>query len=153
LIPGHLAIEVVWPEDRNEVDLVVVDPESGMLVRACFVASSSSDMFQVALAAGAPLGRAAWGGAHERLPTNLRVASAIATVVWIAAALVVLARAGFDASPIPASAAAWATWVLAGLLLVGAVMNLISRSRLERLIWGPVALVLAGLTAVVAIAE
>jgi hypothetical protein len=106
--------------------------------------------FQVALAAGAPLGRAAWGGAHEWLPRNLRVASAVAAGVWVFAALVVLAGAGFQASPIPASVAGWATWVLVGLLLVGAVMNLLSRSRPERIIWGPVALALAGLTVIVA---
>ena len=105
--------------------------------------------FQVALAAGAPFGRAAWGGSHERLPRKLRVASAVAAGVWVLAALVVLADAGFDVSPIPASVADWATWVLAALLL-GAVMNFLSRSRLERIIWGPIALVLAGLTAFVA---
>ena len=107
-------------------------------------------VFQVALAAGAALGRAAWGGAHERLPRNLRVASAAAAGVWVLAALTVLAAAGFEGSPIPASVADWATWVLAAFLLVGAVMNLLSRSRLERIVWGPVALVLAGLTAIVA---
>jgi hypothetical protein len=107
-------------------------------------------VFQVALAAGAPLGRAAWGGAHERLPRNLRVASAGAAGVWVLAALIVLAAAGFEASPIPASIADWATWVIAAFLLVGAVMNLLSRSRLERIIWGPVALILACLTAIVA---
>lgn len=109
--------------------------------------------FQIALAAGAPLGRAAWGGSHQRLPRNLRVASAVASAVWVLAALVALAGAGFDASPIPASVADWATWVLAALLLLGAVMNFLSRSRLERIIWGPIALVLAGLTAFVASAR
>lgn len=109
--------------------------------------------FQVALAAGAPFGRAAWGGSHERLPRKLRVASAAASAVWVLAALVVLAGAGFDASPIPASVVDWATWVLAALLLLGAVMNFLSRSRLERLIWGPIALVLAGLAAFVASAS
>jgi hypothetical protein len=109
--------------------------------------------FQVALAVGAPLGRAAWGGAHERLPRNIRVASAVAAGVWVLAALIVLAGAGFEASPIPVSVAGWATWAVAGLLLLGAVTNFISRSRLERLIWGPIALVLAGLTAIVASAD
>ena len=106
--------------------------------------------FQVALTAGAPIGRAAWGGAHERLPRNLRVASAVAAFVWMLAALIVLAGAGFEASPIPVSVADSATWALGGLLLVGAAMNLLSRSRLERLIWAPVALVLAALTVIVA---
>jgi hypothetical protein len=106
--------------------------------------------FQVALTAGAPIGRAAWGGAHERLPRSLRVASAVAAFVWVLAALIVLAGAGFEASPIPVSVADSATWALAGLLLVGAAMNSLSRSRLERLIWAPVALVLAALTVIVA---
>jgi hypothetical protein len=108
--------------------------------------------FQVALALGAPWGRAAWGGAHERLPLGLRVASAFAAVLWAVAALVVLARAGFDWSPIPFSAATWGTWVLFGLLLLGTVMNLASRSRLERLIQTPVAAVLAVLCMLVALA-
>ena len=34
--------------------------------------------FQAALALGAPLGRAAWGGIHARLPVKLRIASAFA---------------------------------------------------------------------------
>ena len=67
-------------------------------------------VFQVALAVGAPLGRAAWGGAHERLPRNLRVASAVAAGVWVFGALIVLAAAGFEASPISSSVADWATW-------------------------------------------
>lgn len=66
------------------------------------------------------------------------------------AALVVLVGAGFDASPIPVSVADWATWVLVALLVLGAAVNFLSRSRLERIVWGPIALVLAGLTAVVA---
>jgi hypothetical protein len=108
--------------------------------------------FQVALALGAPWGRAAWGGAHERLPIALRVASAFAAVVWAVAALVVLARAGLDWSPIPFRAATWGTWILFGLLLLGTVMNLASRSRLERLIQTPVAAVLAILCLLVALA-
>ena len=98
--------------------------------------------FQAAIAAGAPLGRAAWGGTHVRLPQRLRVASAVAVAFWIVAALVVLARAGFDASPVPFSASRWATWILVVLLPIGAVMNAASRSPWERFLWAPIALVL-----------
>lgn len=97
--------------------------------------------FQAAIAAGAPLGRAAWGGTHVRLPQRLRVASAVAVVFWIVAALVVLARAGFDASPVPFSASRRATWILVLLLPIGAVMNAASRSQWERFLWAPIALV------------
>jgi hypothetical protein len=107
--------------------------------------------FQAALALGAPWGRAAWGGAHERLPNRLRVASGFAVALWLAAALVVLARAGYDWSPIPVSVARWGTWVLFGMLVVGTLMNLASRSRLERLIQTPTAVVLSVLCLVVAL--
>jgi hypothetical protein len=107
--------------------------------------------FQVALALGAPWGKAAWGGAHERLPNRLRISSTFAAAVWLVAALIVLARAGFDWSPFPFSVAAWGTWVMFGVLLVGTLMNLASRSRLERLIQTPVAAVLAILCLLVAL--
>jgi hypothetical protein len=99
--------------------------------------------FQASLAAGAPFGRAAWGGTHVRLPQRLRIASAVAVVFWIVAALVVLARAGFDSSPIPFGVSRWATWALVALLPIGALMNAASRSTWERFLWAPVALVLA----------
>lgn len=107
--------------------------------------------FQVALALGAPWGRAAWGGTHERLPNGLRLASSFAAVLWLGAAIVVLARAGYDWSPIPFSATRWGIWVLFGMLLVGTLMNLASRSRLERLIQTPVAAILSILCLLVAL--
>lgn len=106
--------------------------------------------FQAALALGAPFGRAAWGGADANLPTALRVGSAFAMVFWLFAALVVARRAGLRDSPLSATFVKRATWVLFALSLVGAVMNLASRSALERAIWSPVTLVLAALTFLVA---
>jgi hypothetical protein len=100
-------------------------------------------VFQAAIAAGAPLGRAAWGGTHVRLRPRFRIASAFAVVVWSVAALVILARAGFDASPIPFGASRWAVWILVMILPIGAVMNAASRSPWERFLWAPVALALA----------
>jgi hypothetical protein len=107
--------------------------------------------FQVALALGAPLGRASWGGRHDgRLPAGLRIASAFAVVVWMLASLIVLARSGYEFSPVPDAVARWGTWVLVGLMPVAALMNLASASRWERFLWGPVALILAVLCFLVA---
>ena len=106
--------------------------------------------FQVALALGAPLGRAAWGGTHTQLPPGLRVASAVAAGFWVLAALIVLGRAGYQVSPLPLGAARWGTWILVGALLFGALMNFASPSAWERFLWGPFALLLAGLCLVVA---
>jgi hypothetical protein len=109
--------------------------------------------FQLLLAFGAPLGRAAWGGNHVQLPMGLRVASAFAVGVWVLATLVVLGRAGYQVSPLPPAVARWGTWVLVGLLPLGAIMNFLSKSNWERFLWGPVALVLAVLCLVVAQSE
>ena len=107
--------------------------------------------FQVALALGAPLGHAAWGGAHERLPQRLRIGSAIAVVVWLLAALVVLARGGLSPISLPPIAIDWGPWVLVGLSVLGAIVNFASTSRWERFGWGPLALIMAALCLVLAI--
>lgn len=108
-------------------------------------------LFQVALALGAPLGRAAWGGAHDVLPTSLRIASAVAVAIWLLAALVVTARAGVPIVPLSPGVARWGAWLVAGMLLVGAIMNFASSSTWERFGWAPLALVLAGLCLFVAL--
>lgn len=104
-------------------------------------------LFQTALALGAPLGRAAWGGGHPGvLPVGLRIASAVAIVIWTFAMVLVLERAGFSLVSLPAGVARWGTWVLVGLLVLGALMNLASPSPWERFLWGPVGIALAWLT-------
>ena len=108
---------------------------------------------EAALALGAPWGRAAWGGGSDRLPTRLRVASGVAAIVWVFAALVVLERVGFDVPLVSSDLAEVAIWVVAGVLVLGTVVNLASRSRLERAIWAPASLVLAILTILVATSE
>jgi hypothetical protein len=99
--------------------------------------------FQAALALGAPLGRAAWGGTRSHLPLGLRVASGIAVVFWSLAAAIVLARSGVGATFVPSVVARWGTWILVVVLAVGAVMNAASSSPWERYLWAPLALVLA----------
>jgi hypothetical protein len=107
--------------------------------------------FQVALALGAPLGRAAWGGSNASLPTRLRVASLISAGVWVLAALVILGRTSYRASPVQTGVARWATYVLVGVLALSAIMNTASRSKWERFLWGPVALILAVVCLLVAV--
>jgi hypothetical protein len=108
-------------------------------------------LFQLAIAAGAPLGRASWGGTHEgALPTGLRVASGVAVLFWAFAALVVLRRGGIGPLALPDAALRWGTWFLFGLLLLGALMNVASPSGWERYFWAPYTLILAGLCFLVA---
>lgn len=108
-------------------------------------------VFQIALALGAPLGSAAWGGQHPGvLPTRLRVASGVAAVVvYPLIILLVLASAGLiEAAWLPGDGKPM-MWVLAGLLALGALANFASRSPSER-VWGPVALVIAICCAIIA---
>jgi hypothetical protein len=107
--------------------------------------------FQALLAAGAPLGRAAWGGVHERLPSRLRIASLVSAVVLSGAAVIVMAAAGVLSFPLGDLVLGWGPWVLAALLALSALGNLASRSRPERTIMGPLSLLLAFLCVVVAL--
>lgn len=109
--------------------------------------------FQAALAMGAPLGRAAWGGAQSQIPGGLRIASAIAVALWALAALVILGRAGFQVSPLPRAFDHRGIWVLVAILPLGAVMNFASPSPWEKFIWGPTAVILTVLCLIVARSE
>jgi hypothetical protein len=108
-------------------------------------------LFQLALAAGAPWGRLAWGGGHERLPAALRIGSLVSILVYAVFATIVLERAGLiEVLPSPEIARIGA-WIIAAYLTLGIVMNAISRSLPERLVMTPVATLLAGAAALVAL--
>ena len=108
--------------------------------------------FQLALAVGAPLGAAAWGGQNPGvLPGRLRIASAVvALVVYPMMLAVILAAAGLigdDWLPIDPDVACW---ILAGFFALGAVVNAISRSQPER-IWALVSAVLVACCVLIAL--
>lgn len=108
-------------------------------------------VFQVALAAGAPLGRFAWGGRHEVLPRGLRFASLSSLAVYVLIGAVVLARADLVSVGLADGTVRTGAWVVTGYFLVGIGVNLASRSRPERLLMSPVAAALCLLCAVVAL--
>jgi hypothetical protein len=110
--------------------------------------------FQLAIALGAPFGRASWGGSHPaELPIELRVASGVAVGVYVFAALIILGRGGVVISPLSGGVVRWGAWIIAGLTAVGSLMNFASPSDWERFLWGPFALVLAVLCFLVARSE
>jgi hypothetical protein len=107
-------------------------------------------LFQLLLAAGAPLGHAAWGGAEAELTAALRIGSGVSAAFYVVAAAVVLRRAGHEVRWIPDRLSRIGTWVLVVVLGVSAIGNLMSQSPWERLLLGPTALVLTLLCASVA---
>jgi hypothetical protein len=93
-------------------------------------------IFQILLALGFPLGKAAWGGQHKVLPTKLRIASGISVAVFIFAILIVLSKAEII-TLFATTLSTVVLWILTVYFGIGIVMNAISRSKIER-IWAPV---------------
>jgi hypothetical protein len=135
---------------RHEETVESVEPSRSRAAVAAAVGFLAIAAFQLALAVGAPLGRAAWGGKQTHLPMDLRIASGFAVGVWVLAALIVLGRGGFQVSPLPPAFLRRGTWTLVGVSVLATLMNLASSSSWERFIWAPVALILAVLCFVVA---
>ena len=113
-------------------------------------------VFQILLAAGLPLGRAAWGGKHRVLPRNLRIGSLAAVGILGIAAWMLLARAGLVVPGCGPGGAPLVvrivTWAFAAYFGLNIAMNLSSKSRIERLVMTPVAAVLTACFVIVALA-
>lgn len=98
--------------------------------------------FQIALVLGAPWGRFAMGGAVEgAYPPAMRVTAAVQILIYGAMGVAVVARAGL-------ALRRWhrvsivAIWIVVAILAVSLVLNLITPSGGERLLWAPVAAVM-----------
>lgn len=107
-------------------------------------------VFQMALVAGAPIGRFAWGGQHDVLPGRLRVGSSVSIVLYVVFALILLGRADVIAA-FPDAVTRVGTWALVVYFSLGVVLNGVSRSKPERNTFTPVSVVLAALCLVVAL--
>jgi hypothetical protein len=108
-------------------------------------------VFQLALAAGAPFGRLAWGGQHRVLPARMRIGSVASVVVYTLMALVALDRSGI-VDVVPDIVSRVGMWVVFGYLVLSIVPNLLSKSRSERAVMAPVSVLLAVLALLIAIA-
>ncbi|MFL5354265.1 hypothetical protein [Archangium sp.] len=90
-------------------------------------------LFQVALALGAPLGAAAWGGAERVLSPEHRVGSGVAALILCLSALIVCGRAGLlKRTPGWMRLFRAGTWVLAAQMALNTLANLASASPWER---------------------
>lgn len=106
-------------------------------------------LFQFALALGAPYGHMAMGGRYPgRFPPAMRGAAVVQGALHIPLALAVLERAGQITTPLPD----WLFWVACAMILVATPMNLITPSRAERALWGPVTVIMLASIGVIAFA-
>lgn len=128
--------------------LMAYDQLSALL--ACAILTGLA-IFQAALAAGAPLGRMAWGGGHTVLPKNLRIASAASIALYALFAYTAFAKTGLAPPLVNDTVTSVASWVLTAYFALGIVMNGISRSKPERLVMTPTVLVLTALYLIISL--
>ncbi len=107
--------------------------------------------FQLMLAAGLPLGRAAWGGQYRVLPTKLRWGSLAAVVILGIATWIVLARACLVAPGDEPTAIRIIAWVFAGQQVLNTLMNIASKSSTERYVMTPTSVLLVTCFVIVAL--
>ena len=114
------------------------------------VVAAGLTLFQLALAAGAPWGEFAMGGAFPgQFPPTMRVAAMIQAALIAGMATVVLARAGIFFTGWMRRVR-WLIWIVVGYGVIGPVLNLITPSAGERALWAPVALVMLVSSVIVA---
>lgn len=121
-----------------------------VVILFCFVLLALT-VFQVALIAGAPLGRFAWGGQDAVLPRAKRIGSVVSIVLYAVIAFVAAERAQLVGLFPDAGVIAVVMWVITAYFALGIAMNAVSRSRPERLVMVPVAGVLAVLALLIAL--
>ena len=100
-------------------------------------------VLQLLLALGLPLGKLAYGGKYEKLPTNMRIMSLVAIGIFTLGSISVLERAGIITvfnNPIFTLVV---VWVIAIYLAFNTLINAISKSKPEKLIMTPLSLILS----------
>ena len=98
-------------------------------------------IFQLLLAIGLPLGKLAYGGKYEKLPTNMRIMSIVAIGIFVLASISVLERAGIIIifnNPILTMVI---VWIIAIYLAFNTLLNVLSKSKPEKLIMTPISLI------------
>lgn len=112
---------------------------------AAAVLMASVAAFQLALAAGLPLGEATMGGRAATvggvLQPPYRAMAFGSAVVLVLAAWVVVGRAGILPIFLGGQALVWGAWVVAGFMVLNTLTNLSGRHPLER--WGMTSITVA----------
>jgi hypothetical protein len=123
---------------------------AAIIASILFVALS---IFQLLLALGFTLGNPipAYGGRFEKLPKNLRIMSIIAISIFILAIISVLARSGIIAPLEDFIFFAVFTWIFAIYSAFITVMNIASKSKLEKQLMTPISLIVSICCFIVAI--
>jgi len=107
--------------------------------------------FQMALAAGVPWGHLAMGGRYPgKFPPNMRIGAIIQGALMVFLGVIVLSRAG-SAFPGLSSLSIILVWVAVGISGISLIINLITQSKWERILWAPVGFLMTVSSLVVAL--
>jgi hypothetical protein len=109
-------------------------------------------LFQFLLALGAPIGKMAWGGNYKILPKKLRIASFISAGIFLFAIIIILESAELFIIFNQPTIVNIFNWILVCIFGLSTLGNIMSKSRLEKIVMTPVALVLTTLCFIIAIA-
>lgn len=113
-------------------------------------------VFQLALAAGVPLGEATMGGRASTVDGVLqppyRAMALGSALVLVLAAWIVVGRAALTPFPFGVQALVWGAWIIAGFMALNTLTNLSGRHPLERFGMASITFVAALLVAYVAYA-
>ena len=107
--------------------------------------------FQIAVAFGAPWGEYTIGGTHKgKLPLGLRIGAGIQGGMILFFDLVILIRAGLIL-PRMESFSRILIWIVVGFFVLGSILNIITTSKKERMVWAPVNLIMLALSLFIAL--
>jgi hypothetical protein len=109
-------------------------------------------LLQLLLAAGVVPITMAWGGSQTELTPGLRLASLAAVVILGLSAYVIRRRAGLMGGR-PGTVIKVLAWVITAYMALNILANFASRSPFERLLFGPLTVVLAAACLVVALSR
>jgi hypothetical protein len=107
-------------------------------------------VFQIALAAGAPLGKFAWGGQHATLPLNLRFGAVSAVLRYGFVAFIALDRSG-TITVLPEEFSFWVMWIVVAHLGFSVILSLLSSSKYEKMTLAPYTFVMGLLSLLIAL--
>jgi hypothetical protein len=108
--------------------------------------------FQIALISGAPWGEYAFGGQNKGvLPRNLRIGSAITSFLYLGISGHYLAQVGVFPKLLSPDLNQVVNWAIVGINTLALIMNTITPSKKERMIWAPIALVVLASSVAVAL--
>lgn len=107
-------------------------------------------IFQIALAAGAPLGKFAWGGEHTTLPLNLRFGAISAVLRYAFIVFIALDRSGTIAV-LPEEFSFWVMWLIVAHLGFSVILSLLSKSKYEKMTLAPYTFAMGVLSLLIAL--